>query len=70
MVSTQVTTYKNYIGGQWVESQSGRTYPITNPAHRSTVLGEFQMSTPEDALRAVDAQGLLGRWPLALSLAE
>ena len=55
MPTAQVTTYKNYIGGQWVESVSGRTYPITNPAKRSTVLGEFQTSAPEDALRAVEA---------------
>ena len=51
----QVTAYHNYIGGQWVESVSGRTYPITSPADKDTVLGDFQASVSEDALRAVEA---------------
>ncbi len=50
-----VETFKNYIGGQWVESVSGRTYPISNPASKDTVLGEFQASVAEDATRAIDA---------------
>ena len=55
-----VTTYKNYIGGEWVASESGRTYAIHNPAHKSVVLGEFQSSVEADALKAVEAakQGL------------
>ena len=53
--ATEVTTYKNFIGGQWVESRSGRTYTITNPAHKDTVLGAFQTSVAEDATRAIDA---------------
>ena len=57
------TTHRNYIGGQWVESRSGRTYPITNPASRQTVLGEFQTSIPEDAAQAVAAaQAALEGW--------
>ena len=55
MANTQVTGYKNYIGGQWVESVSGRTYSVTSPASKRTVLGTFQVSEPEDALRAVEA---------------
>ena len=55
MTSTAPATHLNFIGGQWVESVSGRTYPVANPAHKGTVLGEFQTSTPEDALRAVAA---------------
>ena len=63
MASRDVVTYKNYIGGQWVESVSGRTYPITNPASKDTVLGEFQTSVSEDALRAVAAaQHALPGW--------
>ena len=50
-----VATYKNYIGGRWVPSESGSVYPISNPAHKSVTLGEFQRSTAEDALRAVEA---------------
>ena len=63
MTVTQVTTYKNYIGGQWLDSASGNTYPITNPASKDTVLGRFQVSNPEDARRAVAAaQEALPGW--------
>ena len=55
MTVTQVTTYKNYIGGQWLDSVSGNSYLITNPASKDTVLGRFQVSNPEDAGRAVAA---------------
>ena len=50
-----MTAHKNYIGGQWVESVSGRTYPVYNPAHKEQVVGEFQTSNAEDAGRAVTA---------------
>ncbi len=55
MANTPAAPHRNFIGGQWVESVSSRTYPISNPAHKGTVLGEFQTSTPEDALQAVAA---------------
>jgi aldehyde dehydrogenase (NAD+) len=52
---SRVPTYHNYINGQWVESVSGRTYTITNPADTKTVLGTFQMSVVDDANLAIDA---------------
>ncbi len=52
---SQVPTYHNYINGQWVESVSGRTYAITNPADTNMVLGSFQTSVVDDAERAIDA---------------
>ncbi|HAA95774.1 MAG TPA: aldehyde dehydrogenase family protein [Dehalococcoidia bacterium] len=55
MAATQITTYKNYIGGQWVESVTGKTYPVHNPARNGQVVGEFQTSGAEDALKAVAA---------------
>jgi aldehyde dehydrogenase (NAD+) len=55
MVAAEAKTYKNYIAGQWVESASGNTYTITNPAHKGDAVGNFQVSTPEDALKAVAA---------------
>ncbi len=55
MTTLPADPHRNFIGGQWVESVSGRTYPIANPAHKDRVLGEFQTSTPEDALQAVAA---------------
>ena len=63
MVDQQVETYKNYLGGQWLESNSGQTYTITSPASKSTVLGAFQISTAEDVAQAVAAaQEALSGW--------
>ena len=50
-----IETYRNYIGGKWVESSSGRRYTITNPARKHEVLGEFQTSEARDVEAAVDA---------------
>jgi aldehyde dehydrogenase (NAD+) len=52
---TEVKTYKNYIGGRWVESKSGRTFNSTNPAHRAQVLGVMQASNAEDVDAAIAA---------------
>jgi len=30
MATSQVTRHNNYIGGQWVEAGTGRTYTINN----------------------------------------
>jgi len=63
MTTENGSPYKNYIGGQWVASGSGRTYPVTNPARKNDVLGEFQTSNPDDARSAVDAaQKALPGW--------
>ncbi len=48
-------TYKNYIGGQWVESKSGATTENRNPANTDEVVGVFQKSTAEDVQAAIDA---------------
>ena len=53
MAEAQV--HKNFIGGEWVDSESGKTYQVKNPAHKTTVVGEFQSSTRVDASRAIDA---------------
>ena len=55
MAATQITAHKNYIGGEWVESVTGRTYPVHNPAHTDQLVGEFQTSGAEDTLTAVAA---------------
>ena len=63
MATGKVSTHQNYIGGRWTDSVSGRTYPVTNPASKTTVLGKFQTSVPEDALQAVAAaQEALPGW--------
>ncbi len=46
--------YRNYIAGQWMESQSGRTFPNANPANTTEIVGRFQASGPEDMLAACE----------------
>ena len=50
-----MAAHKNYIGGKWVKSVTGKTYPVHNPAHTDQVVGEFQTSGVEDTLTAVAA---------------
>ncbi len=47
-------TYKNYIGGEWVEAASGETFESVSPADGKTI-GVFPRSAPEDVDRAVEA---------------
>lgn len=47
--------FKNYIGGSWVESAGGQTFPSINPANRDEVIGTFQRSNRDDAVAAIDA---------------
>src|SRR3989440_9864946 len=52
---TEAKSYKNYIGGRWVESKSGKTFSSTNPAHKDQVLGMMQASNAEDVNQAIEA---------------
>ncbi len=57
--------YKNFIGGEWVESRSGQTYENLNPADTRDVIGIFQRSDKrdvDDAVRA--ARAAFQRWRL------
>ena len=47
-------TYKNYVGGEWVDAAGGDTFESTNPANGDTI-GVFPKSTAEDVDRAVEA---------------
>ncbi len=47
-------TVRNYVGGEWVESQSSRTQDVTNPA-TGEVLACVPLSTAEEAGAAVAA---------------
>ena len=47
-------TYKNFIGGEWVDAASGDTFESTSPANGETI-GVFPKSGPEDVDRAVEA---------------
>jgi alpha-ketoglutaric semialdehyde dehydrogenase len=48
-------TFRNFIGGEWVESSTGRTFENHNPARRSELIGRWPRSGPEDVDRAVAA---------------
>src|SRR5918998_4574361 len=52
---TGAKTYKNYVGGQWVASESGEWFENTNPADTREVVGRFPVSTREDIYAAVAA---------------
>ncbi len=54
MATTGATTYRNYIGGEWVDAAGGETFETTNPAN-GDVLGIFPLSGTEDMERAIEA---------------
>ena len=60
---TTPKTYPNYIGGEWVASQSGEWFENTNPADTRDVVGRFPVSNAEDVGRAVEAaRAAFDRW--------
>ncbi len=46
---------RNYVGGEWRESESGQTYEKRSPWRPSVVTGVYPASGPEDARAAIDA---------------
>lgn len=48
-------TYRNYVDGEWIESESGETFDVINPASTTEVVATFQESTRADAAAAVEA---------------
>src|SRR4026209_228551 len=50
-----MNTYRNFIGGKWLESASTRTAQNLNPANTDDVLGTIRQATREEARSAVDA---------------
>lgn len=56
-------TYKLYIDGKWVASDSGETFSRANPANKDEVLGKFQKGNEKDVDKAVDAADrAFGKW--------
>src|SRR5438132_56087 len=53
-MSVTVSRYKNIVGGEWVDSASGETMEVRNPA-AGEVIAEVPRGTKEDADRAVEA---------------
>jgi acyl-CoA reductase-like NAD-dependent aldehyde dehydrogenase len=54
MATTGAKTYRNYIGGEWVDATGDETFESTNPA-TGELIGVFPKSTVEDTDRAVEA---------------
>lgn len=48
-------SYGNYVDGEWIESTTGETFEVRNPANTDEVVGTFQRSNAEDAEQAVEA---------------
>ena len=53
-MAVAVTRHKNFVGGEWVESTSGKTMEVLNPA-TGEVIAEVPRGTAEDVERAVEA---------------
>ena len=51
----EVTTYSNYINGEWVPAKSGETFENRNPANTDDLIGLFASSGAEDVDAAVAA---------------
>ena len=57
-------TFRNFIGGEWVDASSGETFESLSPVD-GTPLGVFPRSTAEDVDRAVEAaKGAYEEWRL------
>src|SRR5437868_7789902 len=53
-MSATKTSYKNFVGGEWVESASGETMDVINPATGETI-ADVPKGSAEDVDRAVAA---------------
>jgi 1-pyrroline dehydrogenase len=53
-MSATTTSYKNFVGGDWVDAASGETMDVINPATGETI-GEVPSCSAEDVDRAVEA---------------
>ncbi len=52
---TATKTYRNFVGGEWVASESSQTAANVNPADTRDVLGHIPLSSADETRRAVDA---------------
>ncbi len=63
--STKTKVYKNFIGGEWVESSTGESFEDRNPADTREVVGIFQKSGKADVDAAIDtARRAFTKWRL------
>ncbi|MBA3439864.1 MAG: aldehyde dehydrogenase family protein [Pyrinomonadaceae bacterium] len=50
-----MTTYRNFIGGEWTESSSSKSLDNINPANTDDKLGIIKLATRDEARQAVEA---------------
>ena len=50
-----MTTFKNFIAGQWLEPTTGEYFDDINPADTRDVVGQFPKSGKADVQRAVES---------------
>jgi alpha-ketoglutaric semialdehyde dehydrogenase len=58
ITAAKTSTYRNFIGGDWVNSVSGNVFENRNPAASDDLIGVFQKSTRTDVEQAIDAARL------------
>jgi betaine-aldehyde dehydrogenase len=64
-VRTEVKTYQMYINGEWVDSQSGKTFPVYDPSSEE-IIAQVPDANADDVNRAVSAANTAlenGPWP-------
>src|SRR4029077_16595797 len=57
---TSTPTFRHFIAGEGVASDSGRTFESRNPADTRDVIGHFQLGTAADVAKAVRAAEIAG----------
>lgn len=63
--STQTRVFKNFIDGEWVQSDSGESFENRNPADTRDVVGIFQKSGKADVDAAIEAaKHAFAKWRL------
>ena len=55
-MSTTVTSYKNFVGGEWVDAIEGETMEVVNPS-TGEAIAEVPRGSEQDVVRAVEAAG-------------
>lgn len=64
-------SYANYIGGQWVAAQSGKTFTTTNPADTRETVAEYALGGAADyAAAAKVAQEAQAKWAATTPIAR
>ena len=61
MATTGTKTFKNYIGGEWVDAASGETFESTSPANGDPIGGEALFLLNEELRFPIfrDLQGVI-----------